>query len=74
MADYYYGINRGDTQNPQKVQVGTVSNGTDFELHVSTTHTPTKLDVLLAICAFEHFIQSNGVGTTTGPGVDLPQN
>ena len=72
MADYYYGWARGMADNAQSVAVGTSTNSTDVELHVNTTNSPTKEDVLRAIRAFEQFIFSNGVGTNSGPGVDLP--
>jgi hypothetical protein len=72
MADYFYGIARGTSNNPQAVVVGTSTGSTDIELHVSTTNNPTKKDVIRALRTIEQFILSNGVGTTTGPGVDLP--
>jgi len=74
MADYYYGWARGKSVHATDVQVGTVTNNTDIELHVSTTHGVTKQDIIRAMEAFENFVLSNGVGTTTGPGVDLPVN
>jgi len=72
MSDYYYGWARGKPQNPQSIVVGTSTGSTDVELHVSTTHNVTKMDVILALRAIEQLINSNGIGTTTGAGVDLP--
>lgn len=74
MADYFYGVARGNGVRPQDVVVGTTTTSQDIELHVSTTNNVTKKDILLAIKAIYNFVYSNGVGTTTGPGVDLPPN
>lgn len=72
MADYFYSQARGLGLRPQDVTVQTSTASTDIELHVNTTNSPTKKDVIRALRAFENFILTNGVGTTTGPGVDLP--
>lgn len=74
MANWFTGINRGKVQNPQSIVAGTSTGSTDIELRVDTTKGTTKEDVILSLRAFEQFILSNGVGTTTGPGVDLPPN
>jgi hypothetical protein len=74
MADYFYAVARGKGARPQDVVVGTSTASSDVELHVSTTNSVTRKDVLIAIEAIKNFILSNGVGTTTGPGVDLPVN
>jgi hypothetical protein len=70
MADYFYAVNKGNSDNPQGVTVGTATANLDIELHVNTTHTPTKKDVIRALRTFEQLILGNGVGTATGPGVD----
>lgn len=70
----FYSINRGQVQNPQAVLVATSSQAEDVQLEIDLTNKPTKLDVILALRAFEQFILTNGVGTTTGNGVDLPLN
>lgn len=72
MADYFYAVARGKGVRPQDVVVGTSTASSDVELHVSTTNGVTKKDIIRALAAIENFILSNGVGTTTGPGVDLP--
>lgn len=72
MADYFYAVARGKGVRPQDVAVATVTANSDIELHVSTANGVTKKDILLALKAIENFIVSNGVGTTTGVGVDLP--
>lgn len=74
MADWFYGINRGKGVRPQDVVVGTSTGATDIELRVAQGASLKKKDVILLIEALENFILSNGVGTTTGPGVDLPPN
>lgn len=74
MADWFYGINRGKGARPQDVTVGTATGSTDVELRVAQGVSLTKKDVILLIEAIENFVLSNGVGTTTGPGVDLPPN
>ena len=68
----FYGFNRGSPSNLQSVDVGTSSTTDDIQLEIDVTHAPTREDVILALRAFEEFILSNGVGTTSGPGVDLP--
>lgn len=72
MASWFYGINRGDKMSPEYVAVGTSTTGKDIELRVDQT-VAKKMDVMLALDVFEQFIPQNGVGTTTGPGVDLPK-
>lgn len=72
MADFFYGVNRGKGVRPQDVTVGTATGGTDVELRVAQGASLTKKDVILILETLENFILSNGVGTTTGPGVDLP--
>jgi hypothetical protein len=44
----------------------------DITLYIQGGKGVTKLDALKAIEVFEQFIGGNGVGTTTGAGVDLP--
>ncbi len=72
MADFYYGMKRNAFEVPQSVQVGTVTNATDIEVHVNTTNAPTKEDVIKALDAIKFFILSNGIGTATSGGTDLP--
>lgn len=74
MANWFYGLNRGQNQIPQNVVVGTATGSTDVELRVDTGKNSTKEDVILALRAIEQLILSNGIGTTTGAGVDLPPN
>lgn len=74
MADFFYGQNRGQGLRPQDITVGIATGGTDMELRVGQGANLTKKDVIRFLEALENFILSNGVGTTTGPGVDLPPN
>jgi|GEM_PF-3352351 len=73
MADWFYGVNRGQGVRPQDVTVGTSTGATDVELRVAQGASLTKKDVTNILKTIENFILSNGVGTTTGPGVDLPK-
>lgn len=71
MTTYYLGIDRGVTQNPGNVAVGTSTTSKDMELAILMTNAPTKQDVLLAIEAFEQYIISNYIPAGS-PGTDLP--
>lgn len=86
MTTYYYGVKRGGRvlngtnvfDNPQSVDVATSTTvADDIELRVNQLDANskhiTRLDVVKALNAILQLINSNGVGTSTGPGVDLPQ-
>lgn len=68
----FYSLKRGALQRPQSVTVATATQAGDFQLEIDVTNNPTKEDVILALRTFEQFILSNGVGTATGAGTDLP--
>ena len=72
MASNFIGINRGQLDTPQALTVGGSTGSTDIELRIDTGKSTTKTDVIKALRTFEKFILGNGVGTTTGPGVNLP--
>ena len=74
MADFFYGVSRAQLTgtNPQGVTVATSTGSTDYEFHINTTNTPTTKEAILALRAIEQFLLTNGVGTHTGPGVDIP--
>lgn len=68
----FYSINKGQLVNLQNVKVATSTQAADVQLEIDITNSPTAETVILALRAFEQFVLSNGVGTKTGPGVDLP--
>ena len=70
MANQFIAINKGVSQ-VNLITVATSTQSKDFELNISTTHTPTKEDVILALNLIRQYILSNGLpaGET---GVDLP--
>lgn len=70
MANYYYAQNRGGSDNPQGLSVGTSTQSKDFELNVLTTNSPTKKDVIKFLRTVEQYILGNGVATAAGTGVD----
>lgn len=54
MANYYYGINRG--QNEYQAVVSTSTNTTDIEIFVNGTNILSRESVLIAIEKLENFI------------------
>lgn len=74
MATYYLSSNRGKKQTPQDITAGTSVPSADFYFFTSTANNPTKNDQILFLDAVRDYILTNGVGTTAGPGVDLPPN
>lgn len=69
----FYSINQGQLVNLNNVTVATSTQAADIQLEIDVTNPVTRESVILALRAFEQFILSNGVGTATGPGVDLPK-
>lgn len=72
MADFFLATNVGLSDNQQALSVGVATQSKDLELHILTTNNPTKKDVIKFLRTLEIFILSNGLGTATGVGVDLP--
>ncbi len=71
MAQWYLGINRGQTENPGNVARGTSTNSTDFEVRIDTTKGSTREDVIKALRAIEMYMLSNFIPAGS-PGTDLP--
>jgi hypothetical protein len=46
MADHYYGINRSSGLDPNRLQVGTSTFGTDLELRSRDGQSLNRLDIL----------------------------
>jgi hypothetical protein len=71
MANFFLGIDRGETQNLGNVEVGVATTADDIELRIDTGFGTTKKDVIMALEAFKYYIISNGIpGGQTG--TDLP--
>lgn len=71
MADYYYALNVGQSDNPQAVAVGTSTQSEDIELHVSTTNVKNTKQIIQALRTFEQYLLSKGIATSAGFGVDV---
>lgn len=54
MANYYFGINRG--QNEYQALFNTVSNATDVEIFVNGANVPSREETLLALKNLEQFL------------------
>lgn len=54
MANYYYGINRG--QNEYQAVFGTSTNSTDVEIFVNGANVPSREETLLALQNLEQFL------------------
>lgn len=73
MAQYFYSINRGKTQQSGNVLVATAAPTSDTYVQILTTNNPTRMDAILALRAIEKYILSNGLpGGNSNIGVDLP--
>lgn len=72
MTQQFLSINRGQADGqPGNVLVATSAPTADMYLQISTTHNPTRKDVLLALESFKQYILSDGVAGGQR-GVDLP--
>ena len=70
----FYSVNQGIVPTGLNgVTVATSSQAADMQLEIDVTNPVTREGVILALRQIEQFILSNGVGTATGPGVDLPK-
>lgn len=54
MANYYYGINRG--QNEYAAVFNTSTNSTDVEIFVNGANVPSREETLLALKNLEQFL------------------
>ena len=62
MADHYISWNKGDAISPANITTGTSSTATDHvELRTLDGSALTKVDVLLALEAFEAYYSTNTV-------------
>ena len=71
MAQYFYSINRGQTQQTGNVLVATAAPAADIYLQILTTNNPTRNDAIQQLRAIEKYILSNGLPGGQ-IGVDLP--
>ena len=72
MAQYFLSINRGQLDAATgNVTVGTSAPTADMYLQILTTNNPTRKDVILAMRAFENYLNSDGVAGGQR-GVDIP--
>jgi hypothetical protein len=54
VANYFYGINKG--QNEYQAVVGTSTNSVDIELNVNGTNVTTKQDIVNALKKLKNYI------------------
>jgi len=75
MTAYFLSINKGASGSQlNNVAIATSAPSADMYLQIdATTHTPDRLDVILALKSFMMYIQSNGVPKGQ-IGTDLPNN
>jgi len=72
MATYFLSLMRGQ-QSDGKVAIATSAPTADVYLQISTTNSPTREDVILAMEVFERYILSNGIPYgAADAGTDLP--
>ena len=57
----FLGMNRGELTNPDAIDYGAATQGTDIELRMDTGKNLTKEGVLLALRTFELYILANGL-------------
>lgn len=73
MAQWFFSVNRGQTQQSGNVIVATSAPSKDVYLQILSTNNPTRNDVIQAMRAIEKYILSNGLpGGNSNIGVDLP--
>jgi len=62
MVSEFYGLNRGDLDQPETVQVGTSTNSTDIEVRIDLTKNLTRLDTEMLLDAIMRRILDSGSG------------
>lgn len=72
MAQWFLSINRGQLDSQTgNVLVATSAPTADMYLQILSTNSPTRKDVIMAMRAFENYLNSDGVAGGQA-GIDLP--